>query len=282
MTKEIKLSYSSSNMLLGCSQKYWHYKVNQTPKDKDFEEDNLAFNIGKAFHYILEQSLHGKPENVEAKLRYCQEAFSLNDDECHLVYGMILKYLAGSKLTNLKTIACEVMIEHPVIFGFIDAIQVDVVGKWWITDLKTASSISENLKAKLPRDRQLNLYSYYAPEVSQKLNLKLEDFGGCRYRVVTKPKIKKKESESIQDYILRIKESAKFRDFVILKDELDPQGAYELHAYYYKQAVKLHSGKLKPVKNYNFCEQYFKTCEYFSQCHGKCASEMSITEFGLD
>ena len=276
---EIKLSYSSSNMLLGCTQKYWHYKVNQTPKDLDYEEDNLAFNLGKAFHYILEQSNHEKVTEVEKRLRYCQEAYTLEEEQVWLVYGMVLKYLMGAKLTNLKTICCELMIEHEVIFGFIDAIQVDVNGKWWITDLKTASSISSTLQARLSNDRQLNLYAYYAPEIAKKLNLKLEDFGGCRYRVVTKPKLKKKVSETKEEYILRVKESSQFRDYVIPKDNLDPKGAYENHVKVYKIAKELHSGKLKPFKNFNHCENYFRTCEYFSQCHKDCASKLKLEVF---
>lgn len=276
---EIKLSYSSSNLLLGCTQKYWHYKVNKTAKDKDFNEDYTAFNIGKAFHYILEQSLHGKPDQVEDKLRYCKEAFNISDEESYLVYGMVLKYLMGSKLTRLKTICCELMIEHEVIFGFIDAIQVDLEGKWWITDLKTASSISESLQAKLPMDRQLSLYAFYAPEIATKLGLKLEDFGGCRYRVVTKPKLKFKAGETPEQYILRIKESAKFRDYVIPKEDMNPKGSYDLHNELHKLAKKLHTKKIKPVKNFNFCDQYFRTCEYFSQCHGRCVSDIKLEVF---
>lgn len=276
---EIKLSYSSSNLLLGCTQKYYHYKVLNTPKDLDYEEDSLAFNIGKAFHYILEQSNHEKVMEVEKRLRYCQEAYALDEDQVCLVYGMVLKYLLGSKLTNLKTICCELMIEHEVIFGFIDAIQVDVEGKWWITDLKTASSISSSLQARLPNDRQLNLYAYYAPEISKKLNLKLDNFGGCRYRVVTKPKLKKKGSETKEEYILRIKESSQFRDYVIPKDNLDPLGAYQTHAKIHKMAKDLHAGKLKPLKNFNYCESYFRTCEYFSQCHKDCASRIKLEVF---
>ena len=41
-----------------CQQRYWHKKVGQTPFDSDFAEEYEAFNLGKAFHHVLENSGH--------------------------------------------------------------------------------------------------------------------------------------------------------------------------------------------------------------------------------
>jgi len=273
----LTLSYSSSNLLLGCEQRYAHYKVLKTEKDPDFEDNYTAFNIGKAFHYILEMSLHKKPESIAPLLETVKEDYMLTDDQVALVHGMVLKYLRGTKDDGLECVHCEFEIKHEVLYGFIDLISKDAEGNWIIFDLKTASAIYDTTIKKLPQNIQLNLYAYFAPEIALNLGLDLDKFQGCGYRVVTKPRIKRKKTEGYNDYVLRVADSAKFHDYFVPINNMKPDQVFKRHTQLHSRAMELHEGA-EPRKNFNYCDSYFRPCEYWSQCHGKCYSEIEVID----
>ena len=119
-------------------------------------------------------------------------------------------------------------------------------------------------------------------EIAKDLGLDPKKFKGCRYRVVTKPKLKFKATESHSDYVLRIASSAKYHDYVVPIEVMRPSEIFEEHKALHKLALSLHKKKVKPRKNYNYCDSYFRNCEYWSQCHGKCASEISVEDRASD
>jgi len=45
----------------------------------------------------------------------------------------------------------------------------------------------------------------------------------------------------------------------------------------HKISLKLRSKKLKPTRNYTYCNAFFKGCDYFSKCHGMEYSEFLET-----
>lgn len=279
-TGGLTLSHSSSNLILGCEQKYVYYKVDKVDKDIDAEDSTTAFDIGKAFHKILEDSNHQKPKAITEDLKACAEEFNLDETQVALVHGMVLRYLRGTKGNGFKVVKCELKVEDPYVLGFIDLISKREDGSWVIADLKTAKSFYPTTRNALPRNRQLNLYSYFVPEIAKALNLEVDKFMGISYRVTTKPGLKQKKKETYEEYVLRIADSAKFYDCFVPKDQLRPEQFYQQHVRLYQIAQDLHSGKRPPIRNYNYCDSYFRPCEYWSRCHGRCFTEIEVEDRG--
>ncbi len=274
---DTRLSYSSASTLRGCEQKYTHYKVLNTPIDSDQSRDTKAFNLGKAFHHILEMSKHEKPEKIGALLEECVQTFGIEEEETGLVHAMVLKYLRLRSKQNMRCIACEYIIKDPMVVGFIDLIEEDLdTGLWWISDMKTAKTFYPTTKARLPMDRQLNLYASFASQIAEEFGLDLEKFGGCRYKVTTKSTAKQRKTESYNDYVMRMVDSyIKSYDVIVPKDKLHVEAVVKEFTENWERTMELRAGE-EPKKNFGYCESYFKPCEYWSQCHG--ANFTDITE----
>jgi len=274
-----KLSHSSAQTLMGCEQKYVFYKVENREPDPDYtKSDSLA--IGSAFHKILELSKHEKPKSITSDLKLCAEDkdILLKEEDFPLVHAMVLKYLRLHNRLGLKVLGVEPEIENETTRGFIDAVMEDGEGKWWIVDLKTFKAIFPGMLASLPRDPQLNLYAGLAAVVSEKLGLPLKKFAGCRYRITTKTTAKRKKGEEYLDYVKRLlNQYVKSYDIALGFGELDPESRLDIHDTLYKKSKALGSGKVKPLRNFGHCMNYFSPCQYWSQCHGATYSKMSET-----
>jgi len=272
---DTRLSYSSASVIRGCEQKYFHYKVAKTPIDPDQSRDTKAFSIGKAFHHILEMSEHKKPEKIGALLEECVQDFGIEEAEAGLVHAMVLKYLRLRSKQNMRCIACEYVINDPMVIGFIDLIEEDLdTGLWWISDMKTAKTFYPTTLSRLPMDRQLNLYASFAEQIAEAFDLDLAKFGGCRYKVTTKSTAKQKKTESYQDYVMRIAENnIKSYDVIVPKDKLNIDSVTKEFTENWERSMELRAGE-EPKRNYGYCESYFKPCEYWSQCHNSCFSEI--------
>lgn len=281
--EDTRLSYSSANLLRNCEQKYAFYKVSKTDKDPDAGGDTSHFNLGTSFHYILEMSMHQKPEKMGQMLEYCVQELGLKEDDTGLLHAMILQYLRLRKQGNFRAIACEYKIDAKNTLGYVDVIEVVDKGQekifdmeWTISDLKTASTFYESKIAELSKDRQLNLYGSYHEEIAKAYGLDPKKFIGCRYLVTTKSKAKQRAKESYNDFVMRLVEGKNVKSFAVFipKALMDFKGARKEHEDLYKKSMKLRSGKAKPTKNFTYCQAYFRPCDYFSQCHG-----MTYTEF---
>lgn len=275
---DTRLSYSSATLLKNCEQRYFNYKVAKLAKDKDVEESN-AFAMGKAFHHVLEMSMHKKPENIVNKLEECVELFGIEEEEIGQLHAMVLQYLRCRKQTELEAIACEYSIVDDNCIGFIDLIEGfregDSWGDWYITDLKTARTFWATLTARLPQDRQLNLYASFFGQIAKEFGLDPARFKGCRYRVTTKTTAKQKKTESYNDYVMRLVEAknVKSYDIVVPVEKLNINQISNEFESLYRRSIELRNGDV-PTRNYSYCETYFKPCDYWSQCHGTCFSEM--------
>lgn len=271
-----QLSYSSMTLLKGCEQRYVHYKVLDTPVDSDCEVDQLSFIVGTSFHAILEWSEHQKPEKIGADLEKCVKDFNLPEDQVGLVHAMVLKYLRLHRKSNLECVKCEYQISNKSTIGYVDVIFKEKdSGKWWICDLKTAKTFWSTLPAKLPKDRQLNLYGYYYKHIAKDLGLDHHLFQGCRYRVTTKSSAKQRQYESYVEYVKRITDNnIKSYDVIIPKEKLSLQEVFNEHKSLHRRSLALRKGS-EPTRNYGYCDTYFKPCPYFSQCHGDLFSNKS-------
>lgn len=267
----MRISYSSSSLFQGCARKFWHKKVNTTEIDPDCEEDTTALRVGKAFHQILEECNH---ERDKCKAHIALKAFEDNDvmelTLQGMIYGMVDAYLKLHEAQGLKVVACEIEVGDETLIGFVDAIMQDDNGGWYIVDLKTASRLNNSLLSRLSKDPQLNIYSYYVPQIAGMINLDPAKFRGTRYRVTTKATIKKNRKESLIEFIGRVRERVEAFDIYIPAESLIPE---ETHKGFMRILKKMQETALLPEdkvpQNFGYCEQYFKPCEYWSRCYGK-------------
>jgi len=274
-----KLSYSSASMLKNCSQKYYWYKVAKVPKDPDSAQDNEAFNVGKAFHFVLEENNHTEI-NLESLLDAAVKSFEVEEHKA-MIHAMLLRYLRLHKKSGLSVTKCELAISNEVFEGFIDAIMQETDGAWWIVDLKTARTLAETTLARVHFDTQLNLYSYFYKEVGEALGLDPLKFKGARYRVTTKSSLTKKSTESYTEFVIRTSNNIKSYDIAIPKERMRMEDTYREHVGLYYKARGLFNGGTQPEKNMSFCDSFFRPCEYFSQCYGgtftECKSSLDVT-----
>ena len=252
------LSYSSMKTVLTCQQKYHHNKVANTPKDADYEESD-ALGLGKAFHKVLETTLH---ESYNDGLIVAAMAeFNVDSTDKALLTAMLDNYVKVHKLSGLKVVKCELKLTTPVFLGFIDFIAQGENG-WWLGDLKTASRHDPSLLPRLHKDPQINLYSYFAEEIGNSLKM-AGKFLGFRYR----QSIKSKAGTAIG-----LAKGTPTYDIEIPASALNPKETWSNFLEAHQLISELHNG-LAPKKNFNACYDYFRPCEYFSQCHGCLHSE---------
>jgi len=277
-----RLSYSSGTLIGNCEAKYVHYKVKKTKIDIDADNSTEAFNIGKSFHGVLEDTLH---ETIEA-----EALTKLVEDKCKkyecegkeaLIEAMCRKYYQLNELTALQAIHCEYEIKTDVFIGYIDVVMKDKMGNWWIVDLKTAARISPLLLSKLKRDTQLNLYGSYFQMVAKDLKLDPSKFAGMRYRVTTKAKLIRKSSETYEGYVQRQMKNIKSYDIAIPRNDKIMDIARKKHQVSWQRSVELFDGE-EPKQNMTYCDSFFRPCEYWSQCYGetftKCAKRLVMMD----
>lgn len=274
MSKETKvdtrLSYSSSVLLKNCERKFWHYKVAKTAIDPDAPESTEAFDIGKAFHQVLEDTMHDTAcTNVGARAAKACEDYNV-PHATPMIHAMLLKYLKVHKKSGLEAINCEFGLYTDQFIGYIDVILIDPkTGEWWIADLKTAAFITATTIARLPKDPQLNLYAHFVEHLATHLEgLDVEKFKGVRYRATTKSKLKQKKTETYEDYVLRMFESIRSVDAAIEVKDLAIEDTWDSYEKQHVRALELWGGEDIPKQNMSYCDSFFKPCQYWSQCHG--------------
>lgn len=255
---KLPLSYSSGKTVMSCQQKYAYNKILKTPKDSDHEEGD-ALTLGKAFHKVLEETLH---ESYSDKLIIAaMTEFNVDRFSRPLLTAMLDNYVKLHKASGLKVVKCELQIQTPEYNGFIDFIAQGENG-WWIGDNKTASAFKADIVKRLHLDEQVNLYSYFAEDIASMLKMK-GPFLGFRYRQTIK-------SKAIT--AAGMAKGTPTYDFEIPASVLNPKAAWAAHLERHQTAVDLHNG-VAPTKNLNACMDFFKPCEFWSQCYGRIHSE---------
>lgn len=259
----VKLSYSSMKTLQSCEQKYSHYKITKTPNDTDYEESD-ALGLGKAFHAVLERTLH-----LDYNDQLIIEAMTenkVNPSDKDLLTVMLKKYVEFRKASGIKILKCELPIATNYYTGYIDYIAVQG-NKWYIGDLKTAARHDENILSQLPLDPQLNLYAHFAEDLYIAVpSLEGKTFSGCLYTQALKSKA--------QTYS-GLEKGVKIVETLIPAEAMNPDLIWSLFNEIHDRAIELHKGE-SPKKNLSSCFNYFSPCQYFSQCHGKTFTENKI------
>lgn len=264
---DTRLSHSSANLLRSCERRYWHYKVNKTVEDPDYNRDLQSFAVGKVFHQVLEDHMHKKPEKIVHVIEAACADNGCDPESIPMVHAMLLRYYEEHKKAGLSVVKCEYQIDAEEVVGYVDVIMKEEDGSWWIVDLKTYKSMSFVKPANLTRDYQLNLYAAYKEEMAEEFGLDIDKYKGCVLRVVTKPALKQKASETYIEYVSRMKKSAKFFDIKIPHRLMHPQEIYETHLELHEKSMEMRKWDKKGSCNYNSCFSYFSPCPYYSQCH---------------
>lgn len=252
----VKLSYSSMKTLQSCEQKYSHYKILGTKNDPDYEESD-ALGLGKAFHAVLERTLH--QDYNDSLIIEAMTEFNVDSSDKDLLTVMLKKYVEFRKASGIKVVKCELPLGTSMYTGFIDYIAIQG-NKWYIGDLKTAGRHDENILPQLPLDAQLNLYANFADDLYIAVpSLVGKEFAGCLYSQIIKSKA--------QTYA-GLDKGVKVVETVVPVESMNPQLIWSLFNEIHNRAIELHHGEA-PRKNFSSCFNYFSPCPYFSQCHGK-------------
>jgi len=270
---DTRLSYSSFNLIKNCSQKYYNYKVLKREIDSDASSSTEAFDIGKCFHAVLEFTGHSTVGLLDHLKTEC-ERYSVEEHQ-PMIHAMLLKYLKLHQKVGLKFTKAELELTDKTFIGFVDVIMEDDDGGWWVVDIKTAARIYPITKAKLKTDPQLNLYAAKMLEDLKKYGLKLKkkDFKGCRYRVTSKPTLRRKSTETYGQYVQRLYSSCRSIDYVVPKESLNMAAALREHKVEHDFSLQLRNGELLPERNLSYCDSYFRPCEYWSGCHRELYTE---------
>jgi len=252
----VKLSYSSMKTLQSCEQKYSHYKIQNTPVDPDYEESD-ALGLGKAFHQVLERTLH--QDYNDALIIEAMTEHKVDPSEKELLTVMLKKYIEFRKASGIKVVKCELPLGTSMYTGFIDYIAVQG-NKWFIGDLKTAGRHDENILSQLPLDAQLNLYAYFAEDLYIAVpSLVGKQFAGCLYTQAIKSKASTMSG---------LEKGVKVIETIVPVEAMNPKLIWSLFNEVHNRASELHAGEA-PRKNLSSCFNYFSPCQYFSHCHGK-------------
>jgi len=270
MLPDTRLSHSSASILLGCEKRYFHYKVAKDDKDSDYNDSQDHFVIGSSFHQVLERTLYRPAKDAGMKIadlfEECAKDHGLKSDDVPLVHAMVLSFLRVFKEKGLEVVDVEFSIDSKEVIGFIDSLVKDKDGNWWIMDLKTARSVQMGLTAKLPMNRQLNLYASFADQFAAKYDLDIDKFKGCIYSVTTKSLAKQKKTEEYNDYVMRMAGLVRTIIFEVEKEKMNPELIRDMHMDLHKRSLELRAGEA-PRMNLEYCFNYFSPCPYWSRCH---------------
>jgi len=274
------LSPSGLALYSTCARKFAHKYKLKTPVDSDVVEDYEAFEVGKAFHQVLENTRHNVAGIKYAEVFDTVATFKVEDPNtaAPMIFAMLSKYRQVFEKMGLEVAVCEMSVETETFYGIVDVVFKEKdSGKWWIGDLKTAASFSPALIPTLPRHPQLNLYAAHADLVAYGAGLNPSDFQGCRYLLTTKSRLIRKKTESLPDYISRLSKSVRSYDFKIPKEKMHPVDILRA-----LEAVKVFTSGAENLEQYpqvwGSCNQWNRPCEYFSRCHGGMFSELQTIE----
>lgn len=250
----MKLSKTSLGEYVSCQRKFWHSRIKKTDRDEDWKKGK-ALSIGSAYAECQElfRGDIGAMTSQEI-IRVCDRN-GLGVTEAAQIMAMLRCYFANVGKETVEK--CEVWLEHPTLTGKLDKIII-IDGVRYIGEDKTASEINQAaLSATLPTDPQLCLYASCATQFEAKSII---------YRVVRKPKERRKKEESWLEYTQRC--TCEFLELRFGFDELDIKGCLEqFEAAHAEITAKQDESEF--LCNKQNCITFGAACAWYSRCHGK-------------
>ena len=260
----MKLSHSSSNTYLACQRKFWHAKIDLTEPDFDYVRPNY-FKFGAAYARIQEIVFNDWDQLTSHLV--INECFKegLDTTNAAKMFAMLKSYRAN--VGKEHVLFAEVKLEHPVLNGRVD--KVIRRGEFaYIGEDKTASEINFTLSESLKTDPQICGYAACREQIEEKIGCQI---AGIVYRVVSKPKEKRKKEELWEDYAFRC--SCNFQELTIPFGSLDVSGTIQRIELLQAEIVAK-KNKQDFIQNKRNCSANYSNCEFFSQCHGKTVTEL--------
>jgi hypothetical protein len=265
----MRISYSPNALKTfeSCQRKYWHRYINETPYEA---EDKKSLIIGSVLHKYCELACYNVnllgSDYLETAKNICDTNNTLEENDLAAISAMaekVLTWFSEGFVGMLFEADFSMNDEEKM---FIDCIARSVDNnKIWIIDLKTCSAIMSNpfQQMLLYRDLQMIRYNYRALELYEKL------YEGCIYLQVSKPKLKRKENESIESYTKRCQESVNINP-IFLRKEMLTNEENKMRVMHLKTIIfgltRNCSERLFET-NYNSCFNYYSKCEYFDNCN---------------
>lgn len=286
-----RISHSSANQLLTCERQFVFSRGLKLKPD--VEQDTTALRYGSYVHKVLEDMEHfdsWKGTEKEKKvlndlISKAAEEFSIETHWKHCGALAIAKYIKFVKNSGLKTALVECQIGDGVHRkGYVDLVQYDRKGYWHIIDIKTSakSFLKEQEKlGNLHLNQQLGMYANpkhvkQICELAKEKGIDLvpEKLKSVRLRVTTKPTSRTMDvSHSYDKFCEKNDKYIDWYDFTLPASDINWELAEETMDSCQARALELAEGA-RPVANLQSCFNFFKPCEFYSQCYGKPYEEM--------
>lgn len=155
------------------------------------------------------------------------------------------------------------------IAGKIDNL-VQIDGRWWIVEYKTASRLEGSYFDRLYLDSQITMYCYAMQRMGYNI-------AGIIYRVIRKPQIKKRQNESFDGYLDRLACDIRTRpEFYYTEQKLyrsmDDLAAFE-KMIYQTATLEAKLAKTDCLFQYSTACSVFGACPYLPLCTEEAGAE---------
>jgi len=211
-----ELKYVSCSKLqtwLQCRRKYyWKYIRGLEPKRL-----HTPFLVGKAVHLglslfyekeLTEKEIFHKVQNhvediLSSSFITPEDAPNIEKQKA-IIIGMLKGYFKQYSNENIRPIANELHIEHPITLnvtfhGIVDLLYKDITDNTlWIMDHKTRSTITKQAVEMVPMDMQTQMYRWLVRKALKKI------VHGVNFNLIRKPSIKIKKNETTAEFLERI------------------------------------------------------------------------------
>lgn len=263
-------SHSRINCFKMCPKQYQYKYIDEI---YPLESDTTNLDVGKAVHHgiehgssdaaidLMDNTAYFQTENGETKkilVEAMVDAYlnKFPDDRTHMEYEA---YVVGN-LTNDNN--------YQLIFnkqdsddygdvdyqGYVDGLEYDPkLDGYWIHEVKTASQIGDVYVKKLEFNDQVSRYWFMLSKVLTKPIL------GCKYRIIKKPAIRQKKTESIVQYRKRLTEKLSEENSVIeiILHRTDQD---------IKDCIDDTIADMNNIKNCKRCTKNLTACGIYGEC----------------
>ena len=293
--KTVKLSYSKITDFNKCKRFYKYRYLDQLIPKKT----KSALHFGSIFHEAVEDLYKGKCiETIQEKIKQTIDAIDksfFEQRDCDdLEWASVVLQSAISawkkrfynedikqkiKIVELEQKHSKMPVKNPLTgrkskfrFSFISDMLIRINGKLWLVEYKTASQVGNSYIDRLDIDSQISSYLVFLEEKYK------EPINGVIYRILKKPSIRLRKSETKNSFYERLNALFKNETDNYLIEYRFSRTSEELSEFkldLFEQALYLDQCEKKKMfpRNTSSCMQ-FGMCSYFQLCTKKINSEL--------
>lgn len=251
----MKLSKTSLGEYCNCQRQFFHSRIKKTDRDSDWKKGK-ALSFGAAFAECQDIFRNDYSKMTTSEVIRVTERNELGVTEAGQLLACLRLYYANIRPGEIVE-KSEVWLEHPTLVGKLDKI-VKINGKKYILEDKTSSDINRSvLSTSLLTDPQLCLYASCADQF---------EADGILYRVVEKPKQRRKKEESLIEYTQRC--TSDFFEIEFSFNELQIDECLKQYNTA-KEEIEAKVMEDEFLCNKQNCVKFGSACAWYSRCHGK-------------